>query len=876
METSYLQKIEAVKDALRPYIVDYITRFRPELKNGRLCQCINPMHDDSTPSCSVNHNNRHFFHCFGCGASGDIFTAAHMLEGKPVAGPGFLLENVKHLADMFGVPMPEIRLSEEERYDLDVYRAYMAAAEVVSRMPSVIEKLIGEGKSVPVQPVLDRLQTYGWSKEVMQALQVGYVGTFAAYRKRMVEMYGFTEEFLQEIGLLDKRIFGSDRLIFTIRDEFGRPVGFAARNCSYEEERGRGVSSSKFCNTVSGPLGGKRGNQIYQKSRRLFGLDLAKKHAPPLFIFEGYADVVTAMNAGIHNVCSIGSTSFSQQHLEVLLNLNGSNRGIRHLIFVLDSDEAGEQGTARFVQLISGVVGNHPGLQVEIMALPAGSDDPDAFIRKHGARAFLDLPRTGLFEWHLAHMLKTDPAKSEEVVEQALSSIANEPSPMRRYKLARDLSLASGRPLETLIAEVEYRVDTAAAAMRSETIAFGHRVLAELSKNPSKVCDVIVEAAREVERLQKTGGVRTVDELLRYYSGIIEEADSDVESLELKTGWPEFDSLFGGIPRSDAFISMPGKPNQGKSSVVANMCWRLVDHNPDVLAVVHSVDDNLRRWLPRLFGSKADVPSQMFFKSGYWKERNPKVVSPEFGQIRFRDLHAEMLAWMEQMVRNERLFLYDISVLDATIAALTSLCARLRKQYPDRPIVLFCDNFHLYRGSASREESDQQHVRALSAAFKELTTRFRLTLIATMELPKAALEPGRRPRLSNIKGSAGIAYDSSANIGIYNDLKDMRSQAVLKREIEIVPMEISASTHQTTEVRPVLEFVFDKSKINNGFDGSLYFDFNPNSGRVDECLDQEKWKELAEQQTAELERRVPRRNQAGESYVVKASSASAG
>lgn len=873
--SGFSSKLEQVKSRLKPYIVDYISRFRPELKDGRMCHCINPAHPDNNPSCSVNHNDRHFFHCFGCGASGDIFTAAHFLEGKPVSGPGFLLENVKYLAEMYGVEMPEIRLSEDERYDLDVYRAYMAAAEWVARMPKLAARAAAEGKKLRMERVLEKVRSYGWAPELMERLQVGYVGSYEAYRKRMIEVSGFEESFLEEIGLLDRRIFSADSLIFTVRDEHGRPVGFAARNCAYEEQKARGEKVSKFYNTAAGPIGGRRGNQIYQKSRRLFGLDVAKQHAPPLYIFEGYADAVTAMNAGIRNVCAIGSTSFSQQHLDVLLNMNGRGRGIRHLVFVLDADAAGENGTSRFVQMISSVVGNRPGLQVEIISLPEGSDDPDAFIRRHGAEAFLSLPRQSLFEWQLAHELKSGAADEDAVIERVIGSIVNEPSPMKRYNLARDLAAASGRPVEVILGEIEHRVDAGAAQIRSETILLGQRVAAQLAKEPAKATEIIQTAIREAERLEQARGMRTVNDLMKYYASVIEEAEQDRDSLELKTGWPEFDRLFGGIPRSDAFISMPGKPNQGKSSVVANLAWRLVEHNPDALIVVHSVDDNLRRWLPRLFGSKTGVYSQWFFKSGYWLEKNPKVSTEDYGSIRFADLYQEMLAWMEKHIREERLLLYDICVLDATVSALQELCSRLRKQHPERPIVMFCDNFHLYRGSASREESDQQHVRALSAAFKELTTRHRLTLVATMELPKAALEPGRRPRLANIKGSAGIAYDSSANIGIYNDLKDMRAQAVLRREVPVEGWQLSCGVHQATEVRPVLEFVFDKSKVNNGFDGSLYFDFDPMSGRVSECADQEHWKEVAEAQIAELERRAPRKRPETETSAVKAASVSA-
>jgi len=113
--------------------------------------------------------------------------------------------------------------------------------------------------------------------------------------------------------------------------------------------------------------------------------------------------------------------------------------------------------------------------------------------------------------------------------------------------------------------------------------------------------------------------------LTSYIDGIFETADAHVADSELKLGWPLFDKLFGGVPHADAFISIPGKPNQGKSSWLANVAHRLVDNNDDVIVLYHTVDDAMRWFLPRLFGSKYGIASEHFYKAGYHLNNNTLV-----------------------------------------------------------------------------------------------------------------------------------------------------------------------------------------------------------------------------------------------------------
>ncbi len=177
-------------------------------------------------------------------------------------------------------------------------------------------------------------------------------------------------------------------------------------------------------------------------------------------------------------------------------------------------------------------------------------------------------------------------------------------------------------------------------------------------------------------------------------------------------------------------------------------------------------------------------------------------------------------------------------MLPRDIGALAVWLRDLRKQFPDRPIVAFADNFHHYDCRQGGPSEGEGKVQYLARYAKDLAIRHHATLIMTMELPMWALKPGVRPRISTLKGSTAMAYEASANIGVYNDLKDFgqKSMLVWEDKNELEEYELPDGTKQKRPVKkPVIELVFDKSKIFKGFDGTIYYHLDPGSGRYQEC-----------------------------------------
>ena len=113
MKTSAkLLRMEGLKEQLRGRLADYLASYRT-VKPGKNLNCINPAHPDKDPSMGLVPGNPELCHCFGCGVTADIFTAAHFLEGKPLKGPGFLVDNLFYLAKRFGLEVPAFELTEE-------------------------------------------------------------------------------------------------------------------------------------------------------------------------------------------------------------------------------------------------------------------------------------------------------------------------------------------------------------------------------------------------------------------------------------------------------------------------------------------------------------------------------------------------------------------------------------------------------------------------------------------------------------------------------------------------------------------------------------------------------------------------------------------
>jgi hypothetical protein len=413
-------------------------------------------------------------------------------------------------------------------------------------------------------------------------------------------------------------------------------------------------------------------------------------------------------------------------------------------------------------------------------------------------------------------------------------------------------------PVEVVWSEVTRELDGEKLKLSEQKAALSARYSARLAQRPENP-EIIVhemQAALAALGTKYTG----------YRPGISAAHLEQVRTVQektvatggLKLGWPVFDDKFGGLPYDAKFVSFPGKPNVSKSSLFWNMAWRIVEHNPDAVCFVHTVDDTLAEITPRLLGSKYEVSSEYFKCAGHYLTINPK----------FRDLYEEAWGWLNARIAEERLIVADMNDLSKDLSGLDLWVKQIASRFSGRPIVVLADNFHHYDLATLQKETGPAKQALISRAAKDVANAHGVGLMMTMELPKDACTPGTRPRYTNLKGSGGMSYDTNANVGVYNDMKDFGQQACLywedPNDTEQVPGP-QGIVLERPKRKPIIELVFDKSKIHHGFDGVIYYRMDGASGRFEECSSTEQtyYADIAEEQQKHLSRQNNRHGRGG-------------
>lgn len=226
---------------------------------------------------------------------------------------------------------------------------------------------------------LKYLEARGFTKEDFDEYSIGYAPSYNALLKKLKNVY--TEKELEEVGLIKlnetTNKYGDvfrDRIIFTIKDEFGHIVGFSGRIY------GDNTKNPKYLNT--------KGTDIFIKNQILYNLHNIKMgEYKNIFVAEGFMDVIALKKAGIHNaVCAMG-TAFTINHYKIL------NKYTKNIILLFDGDEAGIKASERTINKLFKYTQN-----IKICIL-CDNLDPDEFIKEKGLNAFKKYVNEHLYKW---------------------------------------------------------------------------------------------------------------------------------------------------------------------------------------------------------------------------------------------------------------------------------------------------------------------------------------------------------------------------------------------------------------------------------------------------------------------------------------------
>jgi DNA primase len=445
-----------------------------------------PFHNEKTASFSV-HATRQFYHCFGCGASGDVFSFVQKIEN--ITFP----EAVRAVAQKLGIALPKVSYSSPA--EAKAARLRTVLLDTHERACQFFQQYLRRPEGAHAR---EYLAGRGLDEEIIKTFRIGYAPDSGfALRDRLKGE--FPEEVLRESGLFswkaeggrqtsdlrpqildpgpqtsdlrpqqaelegpsptsEVRSPGSDargpvfyskfrnRVMFPITNEAGGVIAFTGRTLSTDEKAG-----PKYLNSPETP--------IYRKSRVLFNLDHAREAIRKLdyaILVEGQMDCISVFAAGFHNVIASSGTAFAEPQARLL------GRFSKNVVVNFDPDTAGAKATERTLGLLV-----EEEFQVRVLTLEPGFD-PDLFIRRKGKGAYAEALKKSqrYFDYLIERAQVQFPVRSAEGKVKALNYLLPHmqrvPSRIVRDELAREIAQKLGIDSSVLRQELKH-----AAASRS-------------------------------------------------------------------------------------------------------------------------------------------------------------------------------------------------------------------------------------------------------------------------------------------------------------------------------------------------------------------------------------------------------------------------
>src|SRR5215468_85038 len=379
-----------------------------------------PFHQEKTPSFSV-HITRQWFHCFGCGVSGDVFTFVQKIENITFA------EALRLIAQKLDIKLPRMDYSSPHEAQEAKLRGQLI--DMHDRACLFFENELRRPEAAHAR---NYLAGRGLKEETIKAFRVGYAPEMGFVLRDRLKSE-FSEELQRASGLFswksdtDAATMYSrfrNRIMFPIANEHGKIVAFTGRTLSTDEKAG-----PKYLNSPE--------TAIYSKSRVLYNLDKAKEAIRALkyaILVEGQMDCISVYSAGFHNVIASSGTAFSQTQVRLLA------RFAKDVVVNFDPDAAGAKATERTLGLLV-----EEEFDIRVLTLEQGLD-PDLFVRRKGKEAYATALRSSqryfdyLIERARAQFQVRSPEGKLKAVNYLLPHIQRVPSRIIRDELALEIA----------------------------------------------------------------------------------------------------------------------------------------------------------------------------------------------------------------------------------------------------------------------------------------------------------------------------------------------------------------------------------------------------------------------------------------------------
>ncbi len=425
-------------------IVSTISRYLTLTRKGNTYWACCPFHHEKTPSFAVNQQGQ-FYHCFGCGASGNVITFVEKMEGTD------FVDTVKMLAGWAGMEVPEFQGDE----DYLKRRKHRELLQNICRDSAIYYHNVLKSKDGAVG--LNYLLGRGVDSKTITKLGLGYSNSWQGLVNYLLKK-GYKRQDLIDAGVCDEknnRIYDAmaERVVFPVIDHNGKVVGFSGRAIKND-------SFAKYKNT--------KATEIFNKSSNIYCINLLRKarlEKNYAILVEGQMDVVALQQAGFSNAIATMGTAFNKNHVQTL------SRFVDAVVVCFDGDNAGQKAIARSLEPLG-----EEGFEIKVLSLPEKLD-PDEFIKKYGSEAYQKLIDNAMpvYEFEINYEAsKHNFADKDEIpkfVDACIGILSTIPKESEREIYIKLVAKISGVPRESILRQLMFSKNKAVASTETPQVA---------------------------------------------------------------------------------------------------------------------------------------------------------------------------------------------------------------------------------------------------------------------------------------------------------------------------------------------------------------------------------------------------------------------
>ena len=782
----YITDTDEVIALLRSKLPEYLLKKLPAGTDlSKKFHCF--AHDDTNPSMGLNpRTNNETVKCFSCGFSGDIFTCAEYFDQLPLSGPEWLTITIPTLCDILDIPYSPGVLSEEDKERIKLFKLAQDISDVLAGLNPKDNDYMTERNWVQSLTPVGSLD-----KDVLIA--------------QLIEK-GWDSSYISSTNLISTRwvdYFANNKITFAIKDHCKRTVGFICRNQNFEQD-----NIPKYTNSPE--------SAIYKKNKALMGIDIAYRDAKKygLYVVEGPGDLMQLYRLGIKNAVSVCGTAFTETHLLYLKQI-----GIRKLYLNFDWDAPGYAATQR---VLENILKTTSGVSTYIVMPPEDNQatDTDEFLKNStAAEDYLNLKKMSAFEWQLNSF--SDNHTPDVICQKMVPIIAAEETEVKRELLVKELAQFTTVSTSAILADVNAIRSNKFSQKLEKSKTAAEAYMRAVEQDPDNIRAHMASHEQMLELIEKefkTDSIGINYQINRFdaVQELRANASDDASAAGFKMNY-FFDfanNMNGGMSwSSGALMYVGGRANSGKTATCLMIGTDIALSDENATVLIHSTDDSYEQIEPRI---KTNI-YKMLYPDGppltigmvVQPKSTLKDYPPEYTHA-FNKANESF----RTLIESERLVIID-SEDGATLSTLERNLRYYRNRYPDRKILMICDNTHNYMDFMNLEQSSR--MTSISNQQKNLTIKYHACMIATAEYRKNMPMDHSKLKLpvdDDLADARALMYRPNVIFHVYNDMHDRKEHCeIFWKDSE-------------NNMFPRLLLHFTKNKI-SGFKDKLVLDLDP-------------------------------------------------